>query len=269
MDGQVVATARTAPLLGLRVSWGSLLSGTLVMLAVSTVLWLLALAVVLVSVGPSEWRGALITLGIVAIVTTLIGACCGGWVAGWLHGSGVRRLGAIHGLMGWALAFLLSLSFACTAFFGVMRFATRTAVQATTTAVSATAQAAGGAAAGGGNVTSGAVRFLEGLGYSPAEASRMVSNAQQQVQQLLRRGQANAPTGEEAAATARDAVAGLMGVLGTSLFIYWGTWILALLLATAFGGLGATRVRRRLPEETVGYQPEPTPPTRPLRPREV
>jgi hypothetical protein len=101
------------PLSGLRVSWGSVLAGTVTTLAVSLILWALALSIVSLAAHPdaASLRGSAIALWVCAMATTLIGAFIGGWFAGYLPGSPRWALGAAHGFLSWALALILSFAF--------------------------------------------------------------------------------------------------------------------------------------------------------------
>jgi hypothetical protein len=96
-----------------RVSWGAVMAGTVTILAVTVILWALALAIVSLVLRPipvSLERGA-VALWICAMVATLVGAYVGGMVAGgWSRFAG--RTGAMaHGFVAWGLALLVSFVF--------------------------------------------------------------------------------------------------------------------------------------------------------------
>jgi hypothetical protein len=80
------------------------------MLAVSVILWALALAVASVITPPNmnALRGGAIALWICAMATTLIGAAVGGWLAGYLPGSARRSIGVAHGFLAWCAALVLA-----------------------------------------------------------------------------------------------------------------------------------------------------------------
>jgi hypothetical protein len=251
-----VSPTRVTPFLGLRVSWGALLAGALVMLASATLLYVLGLAIVLIAMHPDQWQGATVALWIIGICSVLIGAALGGLSAGWLTGSGVKRIGAMHGFLSWSLAFLVSLAFAMALFFGLLRFAGNTVVS------TAGAAATGAAAAPAGSVMTKAVQTLEGLGYSPAEANRMVSDAQRQIQRSLR---GNKVTPAQAEATLDD----IFNYVGGAIWIFWATWLVAMLLALLCGAIASTWALRRPVEPLVEREPLPPGYAPPLTPREV
>lgn len=136
------------PLSGLRVSWGSVLAGAVTTLAVSLILWALALAVVSLVARPdaASMRGIGIALWICAMGTTLIGALVGGWFAGYLPGSPRASLGATHGFLAWAVALVVSFAFQ----FFVIRGVVNTAANALAagTAVESSQSEGGGEAPG-------------------------------------------------------------------------------------------------------------------------
>lgn len=133
------------PLSGLRVSWGSVLAGAVTMLAVSLILWALALAIVSSLVAhpdAASMRVSGIALWICAMGTTLIGALVGGWFAGYLPGNPRAGLGAVHGFLAWAVALVVSFAFQ----FFVIRGVVNTAANALAagTAVESSQGGAGG-----------------------------------------------------------------------------------------------------------------------------
>jgi hypothetical protein len=121
-----------------RVSFGALLAGALAALAVAAILRLLAVAVTLLAMTPWGWRGALATVGIAVIVTTLVGAAVGGLVAGYGAG-GSRSTGALHGFLAWCVAFLFSLATGAVLVGGLSRVAAHTVVSTTSAALHAAA----------------------------------------------------------------------------------------------------------------------------------
>jgi len=102
-------TTYAEPLAGLRVSWGSILAGALGFLAIGLLLWAFAAAIILSATNatPHSLRGTLMALWICGIATTIIGSIFGGWLAGYLPGNKNRAIGAIHGFLAWAVAFVV------------------------------------------------------------------------------------------------------------------------------------------------------------------
>src|SRR6476659_5474188 len=91
------------PLAGLRVSWGSILAGAVAALAVSLLLWSLALAIILSVTHATALRETLVAMGICSVVTTLVGALAGGWLAGYLPGNPNRLIASVHAFLAWGL----------------------------------------------------------------------------------------------------------------------------------------------------------------------
>jgi hypothetical protein len=249
------------PLAGLRVSWGSILAGTVGLIAISTILWALAAAITLTATSAtfSSLTGTMIALWICAMVTTLIGAFVGGWVAGYLPGNGNRFLGGMHGGLAWALAFILVSS----AGFGVVGGVTRTVTSAAVSTAGATAQMAGSAVGGavGGEMKfdTAAVNLLESLGYTPREATSAVASAKADIQRELHKGGVSAQgAGETGLSIANHLVNWTAGLT----WAWFGTWLLAGILSVV-GGMSASRqVYRRVPvlrEEPTIHIPPLTP----------
>lgn len=229
-----------------RVSLGAVLAGALATLAATTILWLLGLGITLVLSNVSRAEGGFTAAAIVLIAVVLVGCAIGGAVAGWLSGTQVRRLGAGHALLSWALAFLVSTFFCMMIVNSAVKSAGGLVATTAQTAVTATAQAT---AARGGNVAGGAYQVLVGLGYAPREAEAMVADAQRSIQQSLHRGQM--PTGAEAEAQATNALNSLLHYFGGVVWIYMGTWFVGMLLALGFGLLAS--------EHNIAYEPLPSP----------
>ena len=229
------------PLAGLRVSWGSILAGTLALLATATILWALAVAIILTATNAtaSSIAGSLVALWITAMVTTLVGGFVGGWIAGYLTGNKSMFLGALHGFLAWALAFLVM----TTVYFGTIGSAARVVTEVGATAASATVQAAGSAAGGVVGVESGldqqAMNVLESLGYSRAESTAIVADAKTQIQRTLH-GDTRTTTPSAAA------VFGPVIDWGAGLaWSWWGTWLATSLLSVFGGVLAAKALGRR------------------------
>ncbi len=253
------------PLSGLRISWGSLLAGTVVILSVSGLIWALGLAIVALATH-GNWasiKGSIIALWIIAIAATLVGSFLGGVVAGALPGNSRRRIGAVHGLVAWGLAFVLSSVVGLFVLGSAVRTTTMAGVGAASAAVEATGSAAGGAAGANVPLAQRAEQTLTSLGYTPEQARTMVGRAQNRVQ-TANPGAAGSAVGG-AAQTVLDRTIELLVAIGWS---WWGTWFVALLLAVAGGAMGATGVATRA---SGGRLVEPgrervRPPSAPLTP---
>jgi hypothetical protein len=218
------------PLAGLRVSWGSILAGAVAALAVSLILWSLALAIILTATHTSALRSTLVAMGISAIVTTLIGALVGGWLAGYLPGNPSRLIAAVHAFLAWGLAFLLASVVQLSMFTGV----TRTTTQA---AMTTTAQVAGSHMA----LDQNAYNLLKSLGYSDSEASQMVNQSKSEVQHMLR----GRSAGTSTLGTSGDVDTAMNNVFHFMAGLTWawfGTWVVSALLAIAGGLMGARRL---------------------------
>jgi hypothetical protein len=191
------------------------------------------------------------------MVTTLVGASVGGWIAGYLRGNGNRFLGGMHGFLAWGLAFLL----VSAAGFGFVGSITRTATNATLSTASATMQmagsAVGGAAGGEMKLDIAAANLLESLGYTRNEARTSVADAKSGIQKVLHGGVA---TGG-ATRSARSLANGLVNWTAGLTWAWFGTWFLAGILAVA-GGIAASRqvYRRVSPERGVREEPVPVVP---------
>ena len=226
------------PLAGLRVSWGAALAGAFVMLAVSVVLWALALGLIALVARPeaASLKGSLIALWVCAMAATLVGAFVGGIVAGYLPGSPRRAIGMAHGFLAWAVALVISLGFQLVVLRGLVDTTTGLVVDAVTAESTAAAESA-----------------------LPAPPSlRNTAPGQYPTMQPGRRG----PNPDQAAYAARVALDYVTGA-GWSWF---GTWFLAGLLAIAGALLGVGRLdrmdrdeRRVEPDRPIDQSPIPTP----------
>jgi len=96
-----------------RVSWGALIAGALIALIVHLMLTLLGLGVGAMTLEPTGGQAVPEGLGIGAAiwsgVSVLIAMFVGGWFAGYLAGAPEKTDGALHGLVAFALATLVSL----------------------------------------------------------------------------------------------------------------------------------------------------------------
>jgi len=94
-----------------RISWAAIFAGLIITLVVNLVLTVLGLSIGASAVSPLSQQNPGQGLGIGAaiwlIVTSLISMFCGAWVAGRM--AGFAREGALHGLVTWGTATLLTL----------------------------------------------------------------------------------------------------------------------------------------------------------------
>jgi hypothetical protein len=235
-------TTYAEPLSGLRVSWGSILAGTLGIVAVSLILFALSSAVTLSCTHASmdSMKGTFIALFVCAIATTLIGSVVGGWFAGYLPGNRRRFVAGSHAFLAWALAFVLATAWGM----GTLRGLAQTSTQIATTAAGAAAQTVGATASGiaGSPMTMDqkVVGILESLGYPHSEAVTMVEQGKSEIQSQLRSGPTIGPSKAGMANAADDALGAAAGMS----WAWFGTWFISGLLAIAGGLAAASRLRR-------------------------
>jgi hypothetical protein len=141
---QAAIAASSAPALAERVSWGAVVAGAVIALAVLTVLNLIGLAMGLYAVDASDENlGAGLASGLTGIwwaISSLIALFVGGWVAGKLAGNPNTLVSGIHGAAVWAGATLLAIftvtsamSAAFTGAAGIVGRAAQTAATAANT----------------------------------------------------------------------------------------------------------------------------------------
>jgi len=187
---RIVATEHLASGPRKRISWGAVIAGVVLALAIHMILSMLGLGIGLTTVEPATGGTPDATsLGIGAavwwVVSSLIAAVAAGYVAARLAGVYNRRDGVLHGLVAWAAMILLS--------------------------VWLLSSLAGSALGGAFNIMSNAV---SGAANAVSQAVPQVANAaglspeqvQQQVDDLLRSN--NAPASREAA---KDELVSIMG----------------------------------------------------------
>ncbi len=183
-----------------RVSWGAILAGTIVALAVQIVLTLLGFSIGLGVMSQATDTSALGGVGIGGmiwlVVSTLISLYIGGYVAARLAGVPTKTDGVLNGVVVWALATLLSLYLATSA---------------VGTAVSGVAGIIGqGLQTATSGATTVAPEAAEALKRNPQEARETARQAVDEVQQQYRQvrrqaGQTLNEAQQEAAQTARQA----------------------------------------------------------------
>jgi hypothetical protein len=154
MSSSVISTAgpgnapsEGVPALPSRISWGAVLAGGVVAVAVGTMLNILGVAigasVVDASAGSTPGASSFgIGAGIWLLVANLIGLAVGGYVAARLSGSADGTDSVLHGLAVWAIGFLLSAVLLGNAISG----AASTATQGASSVLGGLAQGAGNAA---------------------------------------------------------------------------------------------------------------------------
>jgi hypothetical protein len=92
------------------ISWGAIIAGVFVALAVAALLNLLGLGLDLLTL--SAHKGTMIELSALSIVwlvlTSIIAMTAGGWIAGRMSGPAFASEGVLHGLVTWAVTTLLT-----------------------------------------------------------------------------------------------------------------------------------------------------------------
>ena len=96
-----------------KLTWGSVIAGAAVTLVVVMMLILLGMGIGLFSIGHVTDDGSFGTLGIGSalwwVLSWLVGLFCGGWLTSRFAGLQRRHDGALHGVVTWAVTFLVSL----------------------------------------------------------------------------------------------------------------------------------------------------------------
>ena len=142
------AAPEGAPALPPRISWGAVLAGGLVAVAVGAMLNVLGLAVGATTLNPAQpgetpGAGLLgIASGVWLLVANLIGLGAGGWVAARLCGTADDTDGVLHGLSVWAISFLVS----AVLLGNILAGTASTAISGASAILGGTAQGAGQAA---------------------------------------------------------------------------------------------------------------------------
>jgi hypothetical protein len=113
------------PSMGRHVSWGAVFAGVMIVLAVQLLLSMLGLGIGLSTVNPSEGGTPNVdSLGIGAavwwVISYLLVLLAGGYVAARLAPSRLTFDGALHGILTWAFALLLTFYLLTTAIGGVI-----------------------------------------------------------------------------------------------------------------------------------------------------
>jgi hypothetical protein len=238
VDAAIDATILDEPGGGSRVSWSAVLAGTVVMLALSAILWVLALAIVSLVTHPTgdSIRGSGMALWISAIATTVIGGFVGGIVAGFVPRFG--RAPSLHGFVAWGLAMLLALGFDLATMRG--------SVEATAAAVADTIGAERMVAPSnpGGQATPGVAIGSDGQHrINPRSDYRGDQGATLMQPQF----QPQAPAARAGAyGGGRTALESLIGTSATASWSWFIAWLLAGILAVVGANIGARASRPRL-----------------------
>jgi hypothetical protein len=260
--GERPLVAYAQPLSRLQVSWGSVLAGAITTLAMSLILWLLAVAIIITAMRPTAHAFAMagIAAWICAMVATLAGALLGGMVAGYLPGNPRRTVTVAHGFLSWCFAFVASLAMQLAIFGWAARMTTETVVGTATAAVQGAGAAVGGATAGPLPLAQKAEGLLTSLGYPPAQAREMVKSAQTELQRMLHT--QGAQPAAAAAEQARGAVDTMLMAAAVYTWLWWGTWVAAGVLSAFGASIMLNRVRK-VPELERASAPEIGLPMRP------
>ncbi|HEY6459064.1 MAG TPA: hypothetical protein VIY73_02905 [Polyangiaceae bacterium] len=218
-------TGRTyaQPLSGLRVSWGSVLAGTVTTVAVSLILWALALAIVAIAAHPTgaSLKGSMTALWVCAMATTIVGGFVGGLVAGYLPGNARPAIAMAHGFLGWALALIISFAFELALARGIL------ATTADAIADDVALQETAGPGAGTLGPNGGTTRQLRPLERGPYAGPGEVTQGPPATR----------------AAVAETGRAALDYVVAGS-WSWFGTWLIAGILSVVGAGLGGRRLLR-------------------------
>jgi hypothetical protein len=233
------------PLSGLKVSWGSILAGAVAMLAVTLMLWALALAIVLTATNANigSVRSSLIALAISGLVATLVGAVLGGALAGYLPGNPRRVIAITHSFLAWAVAFVVASALQWAIVGGAIRATTGALASTTGAALQTTGAAVGGVASGQARLDVQAQNMLQSLGYAPSEARAMVQSGQQHLQDILR-GRSAPPGKGVSGAEVRGALDEIIEAGAKISWTWWITWALACGLALVGGTIASRRLLR-------------------------
>ncbi len=123
-DTPVTSLVNDSPLTHHRVSWGAILAGVVVALAIQLLLNLLGIGIGASTITPTEGdtpgAGLAIGAGIWFAVSALISLWAGGWAAGRLAGTVGPKNGMLHGFTTWSLTTLLTFYLLTTTIGGIL-----------------------------------------------------------------------------------------------------------------------------------------------------
>lgn len=94
-----------------RVSWGAIFAGVVVALVVQVLLTMLGLGIGIAALGPMDGEAAALSIasGVWYVLSGIVAAYIGGYIAARMSGKTVATTGALHGLTTWAFTTLLVL----------------------------------------------------------------------------------------------------------------------------------------------------------------
>jgi hypothetical protein len=212
-----------------RISWGAIIAGLIVALVTQIVLTMLGVAIGASTIDPLQEQRPLEGLGTGAaiwwVVSSLISLFLGGCVAGRLAGVPRKGDGALHGIIMWGTATLITFLLVGTAVGGVFGGA-----------FSALRQSSGqGAPSQLGEQIKGTLQ------QSGVDVDRAQQQAQQKIDQAQQKAQNAAQTGQVDQQTEQQArEAGQKAASGTSKAALWGfVGLLLGALVAAWGGSAA------------------------------
>lgn len=195
-----------------RISWGSILAGTICAFALQLLLNLAGLGLGLATVDVSQGTEAFAEIGIGAGIwwglSAIVSLIVGGWIAGRLAGVPIRITAALHGASVWALATLLTVWLATTTL--------STAVSGAFGAVGQIGQATASAVTGvvgdgdGGEMGSPVLaEAREGLAQAGEQRQSVMRSIRREARELYRQAvseEARQEAAEAVQETARDVV---------------------------------------------------------------
>jgi hypothetical protein len=239
------ATPVVAPTYTRRISWGAIIAGLIVALVTQILLTLLGVAIGAATVDPMQEQRPLEGLGTGAaiwwVVSSLISLFLGGCVAGRLAGVPRKGDGALHGIIMWGTATLITLLLAGSALGGLFGGAF--------SAFSAFKQASGqGAPPQLGEQIKGTLqRSGVNVDQIQQQAQQKIDQAQQKAQNAAQTGQVDQQTEQQARETGQKVAS------GTSKAALWGFigLLLGALMAAWGGSAAAPREFRTVTAEPV------------------
>ena len=179
-----------------RVSWGAIIAGALITISIQIVLNLLGFALQASIFDPAPHEGSdLPTVSIIGVVwfvvTGLLAVFIGGAVAANLSGLAEPTDGAIHGVLTWGLAMIVTLAFVTTSvgrLLGGLATLTGEALSLAGNVAGSAANVAGSALGAAGNVTGSVVSGTATLG---SQALSTLAQGTSQASQMVAEGIAN------------------------------------------------------------------------------
>lgn len=223
--GTTAYPTSVAPNYTRRISWGAIIAGLIVALVTQILLTMLGVAIGAATIDPLQEQRPLEGLGTGAaiwwVVSSLISLFLGGCVAGRLAGVPRKGDGALHGIIMWGTATLITLLLAGTALGGLFGGA-----------FGAIKQSSGqGAPPQLGEQIKGALqRSGVNVDQMQDKAQQKIDQAQQKVENTVQTGQVDQQTEQQAretgqkvaSGTSKAALWGFIGLLLGALMAAWG-----------------------------------------------